>query len=80
MNSDDSRWEPEQTITPWKRTFVITAKKSNYGTRIRPLSLAYKRYFEVYSNGQSLMSTEWLTPPEYLMELLKKGEVNANNF
>lgn len=71
--------EGSNTYTPslykgeWHRSLVLTAKRSfSTNERINPLSKVYTREREVYKNGQRLMQTEYLTPAEYTMMLLKR--------
>jgi hypothetical protein len=71
---DGSSFQPELIKTEWKRTLVVIPKESERGTKIGPFEVAYRRYSEVYQNGQSLLSTEWLTKGEYVMMLLKKEQ------
>ena len=71
--AENNAYDPTLLSTEWHRSFVLTAKRSfSTNERINPLSTVYTRERELYKSGQRLVQTEYLTPAQYTMMLLKR--------
>jgi hypothetical protein len=71
-NVGKSRWKSELAISSWQRSFVFFPKRSMSGETIRAFTYAYTRTRDTYAGGQVAENIDWLTPHEYLMEVLRE--------